>query len=160
MEQVVELVKKLEIEYQLFSHPAVFTVEESRDHRPPVECGETKNLFLRNRRGDRHYLVVIEADKQLDLKRLGEQLGEKVGFASPERLQKYLNLTPGSVSPFGLINDENNEVVLVVDKRLLKEERIACHPNDNTYTIVLNTSDWQKAMEYLGNEIRESDLDH
>ena len=138
MENVFDFLKGLGIEYQVFNHPAVFTVEESQRHRLDIEFGENKNLFLRNKKGDRHYLVVISASKQLDLKKFSEKLDEKnIGFASPDRLLKYLKLTPGSVSPFGLLNDIERKVELIIDKDLLENEMLGFHPNINTQTLVL-----------------------
>ena len=106
----------LGIPYQRHAHPAVFTVEQARKYwadMPGVHC---KNLFLRNRKGNRHYLVIIEQSKKADLKGLARTLGEEaLSLASEERLVKHLGLAAGAVSPFGLLNDGENVVIVVLD---------------------------------------------
>jgi Ala-tRNA(Pro) deacylase len=159
MKEVYNLLDGLGIKYEIFDHPAVFTVEEARKIKIDGDFGESKNLFLRNKKGDKHYLVVMGAFKPLDLKKLGEIIGEKnLSFASPDRLLKHLKLTPGSVSPFGLINDTNKEVTLILDKDFLKNPKLGLHPNTNTQTIVLKTSDFLKVIESIGNTTRLEDL--
>ncbi|NQV88079.1 MAG: prolyl-tRNA synthetase associated domain-containing protein [Parcubacteria group bacterium] len=159
MESVFKLLDSLEIEYTVYEHPAVFTVNEARQCEIELDFGETKNLFLRNKKGDKHFLVVIEALKQLDLKKLGNKIGEKnISFASPERLLKHLGLTPGSVSPFGLINNIDKNVVLIIDQDLLKNEMLGFHPNINTRTIVLKTEVFLEIMNSLGYKILVENL--
>ena len=151
MPEVFTLLDSLSVSYDTYNHPPVFTTEEAYEHRPAVDFWENKNLFLRNRKGDKHYLVTIEATKRLNLKKLGEEVGEKVGFASPERLKKYLNLSPGSVSPFGLIHDKEHKVIFMLDSDAFLHESIGVHPNTNTQTIIMKTSDFQKTIESLSN---------
>lgn len=154
MDNVYEFLKKLNILYTIYNHEAVFTIEESRQHRINTEFGENKNLFLRNKKGDKHYLVTLDASKRLDLDKFAISLNEKkVNFASEDRLKKYLHLTPGSVSPFGLINDIQKEVVFVLDNDLLKHDYLGFHPNINTQTVVLKTSDFKKFLESAGNQV-------
>ncbi|HYC34422.1 MAG TPA: YbaK/EbsC family protein, partial [Candidatus Paceibacterota bacterium] len=132
MDSVFTYLNNLGITCKLLTHEAVFTVEESKNIRFDVDFGENKNLFLRNKKGDKHFLVTIAAEKRLDLERFARLTGEsKVGFASPKRLKEYLDLTPGSVSPFGLINDMNHQVIYVLDADLLKHETLGFHPNVN-----------------------------
>jgi Ala-tRNA(Pro) deacylase len=158
MKNVFEFLDNIHIAYKKYEHPPVFTVEEAQKHRPPGDFWECKNLFLRNRKGDKHYLVTVHADKRLDLKAVGEIVGEKVGFASPERLKKYLDLEPGSVSPFGLLNDTNHEVVFILDSDALKHEYIGVHPNTNTQTLVIKTDDFKRTIESLDNPFQVETL--
>ena len=160
MEKVFDLLNSLNIEYQVFEHPAVYTAKEAGEqYKLGSDFGESKNLFLRNKKGDKHYLIIIEATKQLDLKKIEEKINEKnISFASPERLLKYLNLTPGSVSPFGLINDAKKEVLLIIDNNLLKNEKLGFHPNINTQTLILKTVDFLRVINTLGNKILFEDL--
>lgn len=151
MKNVFEFLDNLGVAYEKHEHPPVFTTEEAHEHRPDTDFWECKNLFLRNRKGDKHYLVTIHAEKRLDLKVLGEIVGEKVGFASSERLKKHLDLEPGSVSPFGLINDTEHEVVFILDRDALEHEKIGVHPNTNTQTLVMDTSEFKRAIESLDN---------
>lgn len=143
------------ITYQKYDHPAVFSVAEAAEKAPNIPGGHTKNLFLRNRKGDKHFLVVIDAYKQADLKKLGELLGEKLGFASPERLMHYLGVTPGSVTLLGLINDTNSEVVVIIDSQLLEQHTIQCHPLTNTATLSIPQEDIKKFLALRGNEVKK-----
>ena len=154
MENVFEFLKNLWIKYEIHKHPPVFTVEEANQYRSDIEFGKNKNLFLRNKKGNKHYLVTIDSSKNLDLESLGEGLNEKnLGFASEERLNQYLGLAKGAVSPFGLINDKEKEVIHVLDEDLLRHEKLGFHPNVNTQTIILNTKDFQKFLQSVGNKI-------
>src|SRR6185503_15998134 len=92
----------LGIRYSRHEHPAVFTAEDASKHWDPIDGVQCKNLFLRNKKGDRHYLVVVEISKRVDLKDLVKVVGDdRLSFGSPERLMAKLGLMPGSVSPFG-----------------------------------------------------------
>ncbi len=159
MENVFEFLKKLGISYEVHNHQAVFTVEEARAHRVNADFAESKNLFLRNKKGDKHFLVTLSGEKQLDINKLGEILEEnRLSFASPDRLKRYLDLTPGSVSPFGLINDVNKEVVFVVDNDLFTYEKQGLHPNNNTQTVVISSNDFKKYLDSIGNKVIYLDL--
>lgn len=156
MNIVLEQLIEKNIEYRLYEHPAVFTVEEADEYWGDIPGGKAKNLFLRNRKGDVHYLVVVESSKRVDLKQLADRLQVVGGlsFASPERLMKYLGLTPGSVSLFGLLNDTDRVVRVVIDEDLLQQEYLTCHPNVNTATVVLKREDLLRLLEDLGYEIK------
>ncbi len=159
MSTIEQALSNLGIKYKKYDHPPVFTVEEAKKYSINIGAGETKNLFLRNDKGDKHYLVTLPGDKRADLKRLSVLLGEsKLSFASPERLKQYLDLTPGSVSPFGLINDKSKEVIVVVDNDLLQFETLGYHPNINTATLVVSRDDFKKFLGSTGNKIIFSDL--
>lgn len=158
MEEVYKVLDSLQITYKIFNHPAVYTVEEAENLNLgtsfPVGGAKNKSLFLRNTKGDRHFLIMLNGDKRLDLIKLQNLLNEsRLSFASPERLLKYLNLTPGSVSPFGLINDINHEVTAVLDAELLNYKQLAFHPNINTQTLALKTEDFKKYLENTGNKV-------
>jgi Ala-tRNA(Pro) deacylase len=105
-QKVYRTLDKLDIPYVRHEHPPVYTVEEAEQHWENITGAHCKNLFLRNKKGNRHYLLVLDSSKRADLKTLEKQLGEdRLSFASPERLMRYLGLEVGAVSPFGLIND-------------------------------------------------------
>ncbi len=153
MQAIYKILEDLNIRYQKVDHPAVFTCEEAKKYEVPG-VGHCKNLFLRNKAGDRHYLIILPSDKRADLKKLAEILEEeKLSFASDERLQKYLGLTAGAVSPFGLINDESKEIHVVVDKKIFRQEKLAFHPNVNTATLVISSEDVKKYIEAQGNKL-------
>ncbi len=156
MKDIYSVLGQLGIAYQKHEHPAVFTCAESTELRGKLEgVGETKNLFLRNKNGDRHYLVSLPHEKQADLKGLRQKLGEaKLSFASPERLMEHLGLTPGSVSLLGLIHNEAQAVTVILDQELWENEWIGCHPNINTATLVIARQDMERFLGSRGNEVR------
>lgn len=150
---VYEVLDRLNIEYEKYEHPAVFTCEEADVYTSGLKGVHTKNLFLRNKKGSKHYLVVMKEDKTLNVKEFGEKISEKnLSFASPERMMKYLDLTPGSVSLFGVINDTENNVKVYIDEDIMKEEFINSHPNVNTATLVYKVEDMIKFLNDSGNE--------
>lgn len=154
MKNIYEVLSELNIQYEKHDHPAVFTVEEASQYDRNVNAAKTKNLFLRNKKGNVHYLVVAESTRKIDLKMLAATLGEsKLSFASPDRLMTYLRLTPGSVSPFGLFNNTDKTVRVIVDQELLHHPKIGFHPNINTATLVITTDDFRKFLEWTGNKI-------
>ena len=98
------------IRYEKYQHPPVFTGEEAAEHWAPIPATRVKNLFLRNKKGDRHYLVILEIGKQADLRQLVKVIGDdRLSFGSAERLMAQLGVTPGSVSPFGLLHEGSRE---------------------------------------------------
>ena len=114
-----------------------------------------KNLFVRNKKGNAHYLVIVERSKSVGMKRLAGELGEdRLSFASPERLAKYLGLTPGAVSPFGIINDHEHLVTVVLDQDLRSADRVAFHPNVNTATVTITFTDFERFLALRGNPVR------
>jgi len=154
-QKVYEVLESLEVSYVRHEHPPVFTVEEAEKHWEGITGAHCKNLFLRNKKGNRHYLVVLESTKRADLKSLEKQLGEdRLSFASPERLMRYLGLDTGAVSPFGLLNDSQKEVQVIIDQDLQEAETINFHPNVNTATTGLSFSDFQKFLSFCGQTIR------
>lgn len=154
MNNIYEILKKLDIAYKKYEHPAVFTCEDAEIHYKDIKGGHSKNLFLRDKKGHKHFLVTFESHKNLDIKSFEQKINEhKLGFASPERLKKYLELTPGSVSPFGLINDEKQEVEVFIDTDLITHEKVHFHPNINTATLELTSSDFKKFLDATKNQI-------
>ncbi|MDI6698190.1 MAG: prolyl-tRNA synthetase associated domain-containing protein [Candidatus Saccharicenans sp.] len=152
--KVLETLDSLGIRWERFEHPPVFTLEESSRYWKDRGGAHCKNLFIRNYRGNRHYLVIIRGDKKVDLKQLNLSLAEdRLSFASAERLQRFLGLTAGAVSPFGLINDRQKEVRVVVDRDLLVETELNFHPNVNTATVKIFREDFLKFLEWSGQKV-------
>jgi len=146
---------ELGIPFERHEHPPVPTVEDAERYWSGIDATHCKNLFLRNQKGDRHYLVVLRHSKKADLRAVADQIGDgKLSFASPERLMKFLGLTPGSVSPFGLIHDANHAVRVVLDRDLKSAERVSFHPNINTVTFVVAASDFARFLEASGNRVQ------
>jgi Ala-tRNA(Pro) deacylase len=145
----------LGIRYDRHEHPAVFSAEDAAKYWDPIAGTQCKNLFLRNKKGDRHYLVVVEISKRVDLKDLVKLVGDdRLSFGSPERLSAQLGLTPGSVSPFGLINDADGSVRVLIDQDLRGADRLIFHPNINTASVVVSWADLERFLATRRNTIR------
>jgi Ala-tRNA(Pro) deacylase len=150
--ELYTLLHALSINYEYHEHPPVATIEDAKIHWRDYNSGRCKNIFFRNHKGDRHYLVILEHLNQLNIHDLEKSLRQgKLTFASPQRLKKFLGVEPGSVSPFGLINDTEKNVHVFIDEKLRDYERLAFHPNDNTATLVVQRTDLIRFIEYLGN---------
>jgi len=150
--------KKISVNYELYKHPAVFTVAEAIKNKAEIpEVFHTKNLFLRDE-NKKFFLICMNAFKKLNLKSLREKLGakKKLSFASPEQLKANLNLAPGSVSIFGMIYAKN--VALVIDKELWNAKKVGFHPNINSETIVLDRENLKKFVNSLRAEIKIFEL--
>jgi len=153
--KVEDALTALGIAWVRHEHPPVFTVEDTKLHWRDLRATHCKNLFLRNNKGNRHYLVITEASKAVDLKALTRTLGEdRLSFGSPERLQRCLGLEPGSVSPFGLLNNTAKDVRVIVDAELRAAERLGFHPNINTATLEISRPDLERFLAAMGNEVR------
>jgi Ala-tRNA(Pro) deacylase len=152
---VYRTLESLGIAYEKYEHPAVFTAEEAAVHWAGISGQPVKNLFLRNKKGDRHYLVIVGIDKQVDLRTLVKVIGDdRLSFGSPERLMARLGLTPGSVSPFGLINDNAGSVRVILDADLRQAERLIFHPNDNTASLTISFTDFERFLASRPNTVR------
>ncbi len=145
----------LGISYARYEHPAIASAVDAEPHWADIDAVHCKNLFLRNQKGTRHYLVIIRHLKRADLRAVADQIGDgKLSFASPERLLTHLGVTPGSVSPFGLIHDSAHEVRVFLDRDLKTDGRISFHPNINTATLVLSYADFERFLASRGNAVR------
>jgi Ala-tRNA(Pro) deacylase len=159
-QQVYERLAALGIPYERHEHPAVATVEEAEKHWAGIDATHCKNLFLRNQKGTRHYLVILIHSKKADLRAVANQIGDgKLSFASPERLMTYLGVTPGSVSPLGLINDLEHHVSVCIDHDLKSAARISFHPNINTATIVISFLDFERFLGACMNPVRDVNVE-
>src|SRR4051812_39853734 len=153
---VVARLTELGVAFTSHHHPPVATVEEASAHWAGIDATHCKNLFLRNQKGTRHYLIVLTASKRADLRAIAEQIGDgRLSFASPERLMTHLGLTPGSVSPFGLINDREHAVRVVLDRDFQSSTRLAFHPNINTATFTITAADFKKFLDACGNPVQD-----
>jgi Ala-tRNA(Pro) deacylase len=148
----------LGIGFERYEHPPIATAEEGDAHWQDIDATHCKNLFLRNQKGSRHYLVILPHTKRADLRAVANQIGDgKLSFASADRLMKYLGVTPGSVSPFGLIHDSSQHVRVCLDRELGSTPRISFHPNINTATLVLAFADFERFLASTGNIVRYLD---
>ena len=156
---VLEALDALGIAFVRHEHPPVATVEEAEKHWGALKGTHCKNLFLRNYKGNRHYLVIAPVTRGIDLRRLNAALGEdRLSFASPERLKRWLGVEPGSVSPFGLVNDGERHVRVVCDESLRASAFLGFHPNVNTATLEIAFADLEKFLAARGNDVRWLEL--
>lgn len=132
-------------------HPPVFTVEEARTVRGDIPGGRSKNLFLRDKKGEM-WLLAAPADRAVDLRRLAPALGARgrLSFGSDERLMRFLGVRPGAVSPLAVINDRQRRVRVVLDRGLLAVEPLNFHPLDNTMTTSIAAADLLRFLDAEG----------
>ena len=140
------------IRYEWYEHPEAPTCEIALQYCRGDGARHCKNLFFRNHKGNRHYLVVFDCERELAIHDLEHRLHQgKLSFASEQRMDRYLGLRPGSVSPFGLINDAENHVHLFLDRTLRDYPSLSFHPNDNTATVVISQQMFGRYLEAVGN---------
>jgi Ala-tRNA(Pro) deacylase len=145
------LLDALGVAYRRFDHPAVFTCEEAERAVPDTGALHTKNLFLRDKRGRRHVLVVTTCARAVNLKALADRLGiDNLSFASPDRLAKHLGVAPGSVTVLGLMRDSARAVEVVIDEEVWTAERLHAHPLVNTATLVLEHEGLVRFLGHTG----------
>ena len=143
------------VAYTAYDHPPIFTGEDAALHWKDIPGTGIKNLFLRNKKGDRHYLVILAVDKQADLRQLVKAIGDdRLSFGSPERLMSQLGVTPGSVSVFGLLHEGSRSVEVIVDDELRSAERLIFHPNDNRASVSISFSDFERFLGSRPNRVR------
>ena len=148
-----KVLEELNIPYQEFTHPAVFTCEEAEKCCPAMPGIKEKNFFLRDKKGRNYYLITLPAAKQIQLKELGQIIGVKhLSFASDRRLKEVLSIEPGSVGLLALINDSEALTTVFIDEDLLREEWIQSHPLINTSTICFKTAELSRFFADTGHE--------
>lgn len=143
------------ITYTKHEHPAVYTCEEAEEHCSNIPGLPCKNILLKNKKGTAYALVVLPAKKRADLQYICHVLDQKkMSFASAERLKEKLSLEPGSVSPFGLLNNADHDVSALVDKEVYDADIVSFHPNRNTATLELTQDMFHKFLESIENEVK------
>ena len=175
-EKITEVRRFLEahdIPYEIHFHPPLPTIEDALAYWKDIDATHCKNLFFRNHKGNRHYLVSFECHKNLDIHSLEHMLHQgKLSFASPERMDRCLGVQPGSVCAFGLIHDmdiaatanpkelfENgHRVKYFLDSELRTAEKVSFHPCDNTASVVLTNDMFMKFLELWGGEYEWLDI--
>ena len=154
--RVYDFLDKLGIQYQRIDHEAAMTMEacEEIDHALGDNTTICKNLFLCNRQETDFYLLLMPGDKPFKTKDLSAQIhSARLSFAKPEYMEKYLDITPGSVSVLGLMNDSEKKVQLLIDEDVMKEPYLGCHPCINTSSLKFTTEDlMQKIIPALEHE--------
>jgi Ala-tRNA(Pro) deacylase len=150
--ELYDLFNLLNIPFDYYEHPAVPTIVEAKKYWQNIDAFHCKNLFFRNHKGDQHYLVILNYKYTLDIHKVEKLLKQgKLSFASEERINKYLGLRSGSISPFGLINDETKHVKLFIDDRIKESRRVSFHPNINTASVVISYESFVKFLNFQKN---------
>ncbi len=149
------LLAQLNIRPVCYEHPPLATCNEADRLKLQRMGARLKNLFLRDNYGRRHFLLLTTPEKKVDLKQLSKQMSiSRLGFASAERLHKYLQVTPGSVSLLALINDSENQVELLMDDEIWQQQGFQCHPLVNTETYVLTKAESIEFLKATGHKVR------
>ena len=158
MDKVLEVLKEMNIDYEIITHPAAYTTEEADEYVKDREGVFSKTLLLSDKKNKNFYLVIIDDRKRLDIKKLSTLVGQRLHFAKEEDLMKKMSLKPGSVSLFGLINNKEKDIKIFIDKEAVEENNINFHPNVNTATIFISTNDMFKFLNNLNFEYQIIDL--
>ena len=153
--RVYAVLDAMGIHYSAHEHAPVFTGEAAAEGWKDIPGTGIKNLFLRNKKGDRHYLVILPVSKQADLRQLVRAIGDdRLSFGSPDRLMAHFGVTPGSVSVFGLIHEGSRDVHVLVDEDLRSSERLIFHPNDNRASVSIAFADFERFLASRPNSVR------
>ena len=159
-EDIFKLLDDKGIDYERYDHHAIYDMEESAELNLPHPEAEAKNLFIRDDKHRHYYLITVQGAKRVDLKQFRNENGlRRLSFASEDDLKKYLGLTPGSVTPFGLLNDEECKVIFYLDKAF-EHQLVSVHPNDNTASCFLNADDLIQLLEEHGTEVHLVPVEH
>ncbi len=149
---LAKCLQELGIATRTVEHPPLFTVEQSRQLRGEIPGGHTKNLFLKDKK-DQVFLVVAEEDAEIDMKSLHKRIGSaRLSFGKPELLAELFGVVPGSVTPFGAINDAGRRVTVILDAELMRHDRLNFHPLENTATTTIASGDLLSFLRHTGHE--------
>ena len=144
--ELIDLLKNRNYKFEIHQHDALFTVEDSKNLRGKISGAHTKNLFLKNKK-DEYFLLTCEETDKIELKKISKSLGfGNISFAKEERLDQYLKIKPGSVSPFALLNDESHIVNFYLEQILYESDYVNFHPLINTLTITIETHQFIEFM--------------
>ncbi len=152
---IYDFIKNKNIWYEITEHKAVFNMEELSEIEVPYPEYDAKNLFIRDDKKMNYYLITVKGDKRVNLKEFRNKNATRpLSFASEQDLMNIMNLIPGSVSPFGLLNDKELKVKFYLDKDFLNDKKIiGVHPNDNTATVWLKVEDLVEIIKENGNKV-------
>ena len=153
------LLDRNQLPYEIVEHEPVFTIADALAATPEIGGIKTKNVFLRDGKGTRHFLVIVPHDLRLDLAVLARTLeASKLSMGSPDRLQRHLGVSPGAVSVFALVNDRDRAVELVVDQRVWRADKVQAHPLRNTATVAITHAALAAFLALTGHSPRVVEL--
>ena len=152
--ETYDLLRSRGIWLEITEHKAVYNMAELADVALPYPSADAKNLFVRDDKKRNYYLITVRGDKRVDLKKFREEHGTRpLSFASENDLMNLLGLIPGAVTPLGILNDSEKKVKFFLDEELVNDGLIGVHPNDNTATVWLKTTDLIDIITEHGNEV-------
>jgi len=153
--ELYALLREQHIDYKRYDHPAVYTCEQAKYAIPDTSAAHTKNLFLRDKKGRRHWLLVTLCEKAVDLRQVAAKIGaDKLSLGSPERLATHLSVTPGAVTLLAVVNDPTKAVEVVVDEDVWQADTIRAHPLVNTATLVIAQAGLRRLLAHTGHVAR------
>ena len=150
-QQVANKLHELGITFDVVEHPPVFTTEQADSYIEGMEGVRTKSMFLTNRKKTQYYLLIMGDKKRLDMDDFKVQVGaDRIRMASLDSLAEKMNLPAGTVSPFGLLNNDEKDILVYFDKDIVSEDIMAFHPNTNEKTIFIKSKDLFRFLESIG----------
>jgi Ala-tRNA(Pro) deacylase len=156
---VYQTLDSLDIHYEYYESPLDFSTEDDNHFWSRINASRCKNLFMRNHKGDRHFLIISDYYKNIDIRVLEQKFKKgKISFASPERIEKYIKGTIGAISVFSLFNDNTHGVEVFIDESLKDKSRLTFLPNELNALIAINFTDFIKILDYCGNNYEFLDL--
>ena len=158
-DKVKEYLNALGIQFKIVEHEPAYTTEEADKYIEGHDGVRTKTMFICNKKKTNYYMIMMDDSKRLDMNKFKEIVSEKqMKMASEEALKEKLGIEPGMVSPFGLLNDDEKDIKIYMDKEIITEEIMTFHPNDNTKTLFITTKDLFKYFENIGYELNIIEL--
>lgn len=158
-ENVIKKLNEMNIEYELVEHAPALTTEQADEFIEGIDGVRTKTMFLTNKKKKNFYMVIMDDSKMMDMDRFKDMVDEKkIKMASEESLYEKMMLPAGVVSPFGLLNNEDKDIRVYVDKEIVGEDRMSFHPNTNEKTIFVKTEDLFKFLENINYEVSVIEL--
>lgn len=154
IEEVLKFLSRHDIAHELLRHQPVVTCQDSAAVIFVQDCISCKSLFVKDKKTDNYYLAILPSDKRADMRGLAAYVGcDKFEFATQEKLLELLNTERGSVSPFSLLYEKQNKIIVLVDACVFESKLVKFHPNDNTATVVFDSSDLKKIFRILDKEV-------
>lgn len=157
--KVEETLRSLKIPFEIVEHEPALTTEQADSFIEGIEGVRTKTMFLTNKKKTAYYLLIMDDHKRLDMSAFGQMTGSKgIKMASSDSLYEKMMLPPGVVSPFGLLNNDDKDISVFIDKEIINEERMSFHPNTNEKTIFIKTADLFQFIEEIGYKVNIIEL--
>ena len=158
-DKVKEYLNIIGIQFKIIEHEPAYTTEEADKYIEGHDGVRTKTMFICNKKKTNYYMIIMDDSKRLDMNKFKEIVSEKqMKMASEEVLKEKLGVKPGMVSPFGLLNNDEKDVKIYMDKEIITEEIMTFHPNDNTKTLFITTKDLFKYFENIGYKLNIIEL--